>query len=74
VKPGEQVVLTERGQPIAVIKPIRANRNQANAVREMVRARLLRPATRRGPMPHFRARVIRGRRISRTIGEERNAR
>lgn len=74
VKSGEQVVLTERGQPIAVIKPLRANRSHPNAVRRMVTAGLLRPATRSGPMPPFRARPIRGRPISRTISQERDVR
>lgn len=74
VKSGEHVVLTERGQPIAVIKPLRANRNQANAVRQMVTAGLLRPPARSGAMPPFKARPIRGSSISRTISEDRNAR
>lgn len=74
VKSGEQVVLTERGQPIAVIKPLRANRNQTNAVRQMVTAGLLRPPARSGTMPPFKARAIRGSSISRTISEDRNAR
>lgn len=74
VKSGEEVVLTDRGQPIAVIKPLRVGRRQADAIRRMVAAGLLRPATRPGPMSPFRARSIKGRPISRAISEERNAR
>ena len=74
VKAGEQVVLTERGQPIAMIKPLRADRNRANAVRQMVTEGLLRPPARSGALPPFRARRIRGRLMSRTISEYRNAR
>jgi len=74
VKAGEQVVLTERGHPIAVIKPLRANRSQANAVRHMVTAGLLRPPERSGVMPAFKARPIQGNSISRTISDDRNAR
>ena len=74
VKSGEQVVLTERGQPIAVIKPLRTNRNQADAIRQMVTAGLLRPPARSGALPPFKARRIRGRLMSRTISEDRNAR
>lgn len=74
VKSGEEVVLTDRGQPIAVIKPLRAARRQADAIRQMIAAGLLRPAPRPGRMPTFRARSIRGRPISHTIGEERSAR
>ena len=74
VKAGEEVVLTDRGRPIAVIKPLRAGRRQADAIRKMVAAGLLRPATRPGRMPAFKARPVRGRPISHTISEERNAR
>lgn len=74
VKSGEPVVLTERGRPIAVIKPLRTNPNQPNAVRQMMTAGLLRAPARSGPMPPFRARPIRVRPISRTISEERNVR
>lgn len=74
VRSGEEVVLTDRGQPIAVIKPLRAGGRQEDAIRRMVAAGLLRPAARPGPMPPFRARSIRGHPISQTIGEERNAR
>ncbi|MBI4242147.1 MAG: type II toxin-antitoxin system prevent-host-death family antitoxin [Candidatus Rokubacteria bacterium] len=74
VKAGEEVVLTDRGQPIAVIKPLRAGRREADAIRRMVATGLLRPATRLGPMPSFRARSIRGRAISETVSEERAGR
>lgn len=74
VKAGQQVVLTERGQPIAVIRPLRANRNQATAVRQMVAAGLLRPPARSGAMPPFKARPLSGDSITRTISEERNTR
>ena len=74
VKAGEEVVLTDRGRPIAVIKPVRAGRRQADAIRQMIAAGVLRPATRPGRMLAFKARPIRGRSISHTISEERNAR
>lgn len=74
VKSGHEVVLTDRGQPVAVIKPVRAGRGREDAIREMAAAGLLRRATRPGPMPAFRARSMRGRPISDTLREGRDAR
>lgn len=74
VKSGEEVILTDRGQAIAVIRPLGAGHRESAAIRRMVAAGLLRPATRSGRMPPFRARSVRGRPISRTISEERSGR
>jgi len=74
VPAGEEVVLTERGRPIAVIKPFTRTAAREAAVRRMEAAGLLRPASRPTPMPPSRPRSLRGTPLSRTIREERDAR
>lgn len=73
VKAGEDVVLTERGKPIAVIKPIHGDDWEA-ALDRMAAAGLLIRATRRGPLSPFRPRKIRGKPLSETLREERDER
>lgn len=73
VKVGKEVVLTERGRPIAVISPLNGSREEA-ALRRMEAAGLLIRATKQGPMPPFRPRRIKGKPLSATIIEARRAR
>jgi prevent-host-death family protein len=72
VKAGQEVVLTERGKPIAVIKPFNGDRWEA-ALRRMEASGLLIRATKRGPMGPFRPRKVRGKPLSATLREERDA-
>lgn len=73
VKAGEAVVLTERGTPIAVIQPLRRDRNDRVVVRRMETAGLLRPAARHAPMPPWTPRRLKGVPITRTLREDRDA-
>jgi prevent-host-death family protein len=73
VKAGKEVVLTERGRPIAVISPLNASGEEA-VLRRLEAVGLLRRATRRGPMPPVRRMRIRGKPLSVTIREDRDAR
>ncbi len=72
VKAGEEVILTERGTPIAVIKPL-SGQNKAAALRRLQAAGLLRPPAKRGPMPRWRPRRLKGEPFSRTLRQERDA-
>jgi prevent-host-death family protein len=72
VKAGKEVVLTERGRPIAVISPIDGSSEEA-ALRRMEAAGLLIRATKPGPLPPFRPRPIKGKPLSATIMEARRA-
>jgi prevent-host-death family protein len=76
VKAGKEVVLTERGKPIAVIKPIEREETLAVKLRRLEAEGLLRPALKRGPMPKPRWKPIRikGKPLSQTISEERDER
>ncbi len=74
VKAGEEVVLTERGKPIAVIKPLPEVSDVEARLRQLEAAGIIRPALKPGPMPPFRARRLRGKPISVTLREERDER
>jgi prevent-host-death family protein len=73
VKAGQEVVLTERGKPIAIITPFHGDELEA-ALERMAAAGLLIRATKRGPMSPFRPRKIRGKPIAETLREERDER
>jgi len=72
-KLGEEIVITERGEPIAIIQPIRNAKNAKSRD-----ARLARLASRgivtlptRRPLAKVRRVKVRGKPLSRTILEER---
>ena len=74
VKAGEEVVLTERGKPIAVIKPLARGHDTEARIRELEAAGLLRPAAKPGPMPPLTPRRLRGAPLARTVQDERDSR
>jgi len=75
VKAGREVILTERGKPIAVIKPLPQDKNVDAVIRRLEAEGILRPALKRGPMPIWRSPVrIKGKPLSETIREERDER
>jgi prevent-host-death family protein len=76
VRAGKEVVLTERGQPIAVIKPIKGEDAQEAALEAMADEGLIRPATRKGPMPTPRwlPVKVKGKPLSQTIIDDREDR
>jgi prevent-host-death family protein len=76
VKAGKEVVLTERGKPIAVIKPVAREEKIDAKIRRLEAEGLLRPASKRGPMPapSWKPIRIKGKPISQTISEERDER
>lgn len=76
VRAGREVILTDRGKPIAVIKPLRQEGSEDAVIRRLEAEGLLRPALKRGPMPEPRWKPIRiaGKPVSDTIREERDER
>ena len=76
MRAGRDVVLTDRGQPIAVIKPIRTKNEDQAALQAMADEGLISPALRQMPMPVPRWRPVKakGRPVSRTIIEDREER
>ena len=76
VKAGEEVVLTERGKPIAVIKPLPREDTMEATIRRLEAEGILRGGPKSGrPMPVWRSPVrIKGKPLSATIREERDER
>ncbi len=74
VRGGKEVLLTERGKPLAVVKPIRSGDETESIIQRLETAGLLRPAPRRRPLPPWGPRSVRGVPVSQTVREERNDR
>ena len=76
VRAGKEVVLTERGHPIAVIKPITDEDAQEATLRAMIDEGLIVPAALKGPMPtpRWRPAKVKGKPLSQTIVEDREDR
>ena len=74
VRTGKDVILTERGQPIAVIKPIKEEHDQDAMLRRMADDGLITLPSRKGPLPRFEPIRIKGVPLSQTIIEDRDDR
>ncbi len=76
VKAGREVVLTERGVPIAVIKPLRPADGVEAALQRMAAEGRARLAKIPGPMPARRWKPLRikGASLSQALREDRDAR
>ncbi|MDC8450768.1 MAG: type II toxin-antitoxin system prevent-host-death family antitoxin [Nitrospira sp.] len=74
VREGREVLLTERGQPLAVLRPIRGNDKTKAAIQRLEAAGFLRPANKRMGLPAWKPRPVRGRHLSKTIRQERDQR
>ena len=76
VRAGEEVILTERGHPIAIIKPIKEKDAQEAALQAMAGEGLITPASRKGPMPppRWRPVKVKGKPLSETIIDDREDR
>lgn len=76
VKAGKDVILTERGKPIAVIKPLEDPQGVDAALRRLEAEGILRRGSKSGkPMPAWRSPVrVRGRPVAQTVRDERDDR
>src|SRR5438552_19093400 len=72
VKAGKQIVLTERGTPIAVIQPLKPLSSEKQAIQSMIDSGFLRPAEEQGPMPDWKPLRIKGVSLSKTLREDRD--
>jgi prevent-host-death family protein len=75
IRAGQEVVLTDRGEPIAVVKPLERGKRE-KAVEQMVAQGLIRPARQRGPMKlaRFRPLKVIGKPVTKTISTDREER
>jgi prevent-host-death family protein len=74
VRGGKEVLLTDRGRPLAVVKPIRGGDETESIIQRLESAGLLRHASRRGALPPWGPRSARGVPVSQTVHEERDDR
>lgn len=74
VRSGKEVLLTERGKPFAVVRPIRSSNDPESVIERLETTGLLRPAARRASLPSWKPRIVRGVPLSRTVREERDER
>ena len=74
VRGGREVLLTERGRPLAVVRPIRTGDEAESIIHRLEAAGLLRPASKRARLPSWKPRVIRGAALTRTLRQERDDR
>jgi len=72
VKNGQEVVLTDRGRPIAVVRPLPASEEVDAAVRRLEKAGVLRVGRTPGPLAPFKPRRIKGKPLSATLREDRD--
>jgi prevent-host-death family protein len=72
VRGGREVLLTERGRPLAVLQPIRSGDKAQAAIQRLEAAGFLRPAVKRAGLPAWKPRPIHGRHLSKTIRQERD--
>ena len=76
VRAGKEVILTDRGHPIAVIKPITDDDSLDVAIQAMVDEGFLKPAARKGrtPLPRWRPVKVKGKPLSQTVIDDREDR
>ena len=76
VRAGKEVVLTERGRPIAVITPIKEKDALDVALQTMVDEGFLTPASRKGPTPapRWRPVKVKGKPLSQSVLDDREDR
>jgi prevent-host-death family protein len=74
VRAGEPVVLTERGEPIAIITPFRRGRGGSATLERLARAGLVRRPEKEGRLPIARPSRVRGPAVSEILTRERDER
>jgi prevent-host-death family protein len=73
VRAGKEVILTDRGRPIAVITPIKGEGGRDALLQRMAEQGLITVAARKGPMPapRWRPVKVKGKPVSQTIIDDR---
>ena len=73
VRRGKEVVLTERGRPIAIIKPVTEEPSEEAALKAMADEGLITLPSRRGPTPtpRWKPAAVKGTPVSQTVIDDR---
>lgn len=72
VRAGRTILLTDRGRPVAVLKPVRGEHDPDDGRTRLEMAGLLRKATREGRLPAYRPVTLRGAAFGKTLRDERD--
>lgn len=78
VRSGKEVILTDRGNPVVRISPVRPEQSaqhedtEQEAIKRMVESGFLIPARKKGPMPPYKGHRLRGKSIVDTLREMRD--
>ena len=72
VKQGKQVVLTDRGRPLAIVRPLVESEGIANALERLEGAGVLRTGKRPGPLRRWKPLRIKRGSINATLREDRD--
>lgn len=72
VRRGQAVVLTERGEPFAVVRPLPEGEGVDEALTRLERGGVLRAGRHPGPLPSSKPARIKGKPITDTLREERD--
>jgi prevent-host-death family protein len=72
VRDGREVLLTDRGRPLAVVRPIRGGDEAELAIQRLEAAGFLRPAEKRVNLPAWNPKPVKGLPLVKTIREERD--
>jgi prevent-host-death family protein len=72
VRRGQEVVLTERGKPIAVVRPLPEGEGVFEALTRLARGGVLQAGKHPGPLPSWKPARIKGKPITATLREERD--
>jgi prevent-host-death family protein len=73
VRGGKEVILTERGRPVAIIKPVREETSEEAALKAMADEGLITLPARKGPTPapRWKPASIKGKPLSQTVIDDR---
>lgn len=74
VRAGKEVILTERGRPIAVIRPVKNEPEPDAALRRLADEGLITLPSRKGPLPRFEPVPLSGQSLAQTIIDDRDDR
>ena len=74
VRDGREVLLTDRGKPFAVVRPVRGVAEADSTIQRLEAAGFLRPAEKRGILPTWNHKPVKGLPLAKTIRNERDER
>lgn len=74
VRAGKEVLLTERGEAIAVIRPLRKGSDPETVIERLRAQGVLRAPAAPGPMPRWKPRPVRGEAVALSLHKERSER